>query len=273
MPVYRFWSEQLGHHFYTIDEAEKNVLIENYSQVWEFEGIVWYAYAGPHPLDKAAYAFTGGPEEAAWTLTLAAIVEGQETRISAPDVVLSPAAAQMQMTIDFHRADRLTLDKLSVQTKQIAHAVEISLPGTNVVIPLVLSVASVIQSCRRQRGPFDVDPATGMFADFLRANIRPSRATTPLFIYRGSISLAGKTTSFERTMQASRFELESFGTFESLELLPGGPPADMPRPSSGTAEQTGDLLAEGSVAGRRVQIYVIDSYVGTEGLWKGKLVD
>lgn len=44
-PVYRFWSDVLGCHFYTIDGAEKNKLINNYPDVWRYEGVVWYAYS------------------------------------------------------------------------------------------------------------------------------------------------------------------------------------------------------------------------------------
>lgn len=44
IPVYRFWSERLGHHFYTSDEAEKQKLIDTYSYTWTFEGVAWYAY-------------------------------------------------------------------------------------------------------------------------------------------------------------------------------------------------------------------------------------
>jgi len=43
-PVYRFWSESLGHHFYTIDEAEKQKLVDNFPDIWALEGIAWYAY-------------------------------------------------------------------------------------------------------------------------------------------------------------------------------------------------------------------------------------
>lgn len=43
-PVYRFWSPTGQSHFYTIDEAEKNQLIEKYPDVWTFEGIAFYAY-------------------------------------------------------------------------------------------------------------------------------------------------------------------------------------------------------------------------------------
>jgi hypothetical protein len=43
-PVHRFWSESLGHHFYTMDEAEKQYVIEHYPDVWTYEGVAWYAY-------------------------------------------------------------------------------------------------------------------------------------------------------------------------------------------------------------------------------------
>jgi len=41
--VYRFWSDALSGHFYTIDEAERDKLINQYSHVWTYEGIAWYA--------------------------------------------------------------------------------------------------------------------------------------------------------------------------------------------------------------------------------------
>ncbi len=42
-PVYRFWSESLSTHFYTISEAEKDYVIDNLPS-WEYETIAWYAY-------------------------------------------------------------------------------------------------------------------------------------------------------------------------------------------------------------------------------------
>ncbi len=43
-PVYRFWSNQVGAHYYTIDEAEKEQMIAEEADAWTFEGIAWYAY-------------------------------------------------------------------------------------------------------------------------------------------------------------------------------------------------------------------------------------
>ncbi|MBP7050357.1 MAG: hypothetical protein KBE65_05020 [Phycisphaerae bacterium] len=44
-PVYRFYSSLLSRHFYTINEDEMNFVCDNYSAVWTYEGIVWYAFA------------------------------------------------------------------------------------------------------------------------------------------------------------------------------------------------------------------------------------
>ncbi|MDM8544137.1 FG-GAP-like repeat-containing protein [Desulfococcaceae bacterium HSG9] len=43
-PVYRFYSPSLLKHLFTIDENEKEHLIANAADVWQFEGIAYYAY-------------------------------------------------------------------------------------------------------------------------------------------------------------------------------------------------------------------------------------
>jgi len=45
-PVYRFWSASLSKHFYTISEDEKQTIIDQYSYVWQLEGVAWYAHTG-----------------------------------------------------------------------------------------------------------------------------------------------------------------------------------------------------------------------------------
>ncbi|MDM8554290.1 DUF4091 domain-containing protein [Desulfococcaceae bacterium HSG7] len=44
IPVYRFYSEALKVHLFTVDENEKNHLIDTAGDVWRFEGIAYYAY-------------------------------------------------------------------------------------------------------------------------------------------------------------------------------------------------------------------------------------
>jgi hypothetical protein len=47
-PVYRFWSASLNTHFYTIEQSEKDVLVRDWPSVWQYEGIVFYAYPPEH---------------------------------------------------------------------------------------------------------------------------------------------------------------------------------------------------------------------------------
>ena len=45
LAVYRFYSELLKVHFYTMDENEKDTIIATFSEdVWRYEGIAYYAY-------------------------------------------------------------------------------------------------------------------------------------------------------------------------------------------------------------------------------------
>jgi hypothetical protein len=61
-PIYRFWSGTLNAHFYTISESEKTNLINNYSNVWTYERVAFYAYAdGSQPTGTSAvYRFWSG---------------------------------------------------------------------------------------------------------------------------------------------------------------------------------------------------------------------
>lgn len=54
-PVYRFWSDRLQKHFYTITEAEKNTLESDPKKVWKYERIAFYAY----PVNADVYCPAG----------------------------------------------------------------------------------------------------------------------------------------------------------------------------------------------------------------------
>lgn len=43
-PVYRFWSDNLSRHFYTISETERQTLVNEQSRVWTQEGVAWHAF-------------------------------------------------------------------------------------------------------------------------------------------------------------------------------------------------------------------------------------
>jgi hypothetical protein len=56
-PVYRFWSEQYKHHFYTISNAEKTYVLDNLDDVWEYEGTAYYAWAQAKEGTRPVYRF------------------------------------------------------------------------------------------------------------------------------------------------------------------------------------------------------------------------
>jgi len=95
IPVYRFWSNTLGGHSYTTDEAEKSRLT-SLPKAWSYEGIAWYARAdaqqgGVEPTAGATaveYEFSGGASEAVCTLSLKALLDGKEVTIDHPEVGL-----------------------------------------------------------------------------------------------------------------------------------------------------------------------------------------
>lgn len=271
MPVYRFWSHKYGHHFYTMNEKEKNKLIESYQGTWDYEGVAWYAYARPVQPGLAGYLFTGGRDEALYTLALKAYIDGREAEIDAPVLEFVPAATQMRMEVDF---DKLTVqvDEVRIQTERLLHSGTIRAPGTKLpAIPFSVTAQASFAAMTR-RGPFDVDPQSRVFADFTAARQSLS-GQDERFTYQGSVILAGQPVNFQRTTDALQFELEAAGVFESLGLLPDALYARMPFTFQWHRQYAKDLLAETSIDGRLVQLYVVYAYVSTQGLWKGDRIE
>lgn len=56
LPIYRFWEEGARRHFFTINEAEKDYIIENLPN-WRYEMIAWYAYPTEFPNTSPVYRF------------------------------------------------------------------------------------------------------------------------------------------------------------------------------------------------------------------------
>jgi hypothetical protein len=44
IPVYRFRSDSIRRYFYTLNEAQRDQIILDHSDVWTYEGIAWHAY-------------------------------------------------------------------------------------------------------------------------------------------------------------------------------------------------------------------------------------
>lgn len=262
VPVYRFWSSQLGHHFYTISEDEKDKLLTNYSKTWIYEGIVWYVYPRPYQLQQATYDFAAGPDAATYSMTLSAYVDGKEVPIDLPEVRLTPNVTEMQMGIDFANRSA-TLDNLEIRTQMADHSATIDAGGAH--IPFTISVQGAFEALSPQ-GPFAVDPTTGIFADFSRESLwLDVRDAT--FSYNGRVAFSNRELNINATAEAQNLELASYGSFDSLSQLPNNITAYMPQTFQWHRARTEDLLVQTEVKGYLVQLYVTSMYVGTEDLW------
>lgn len=57
-PVYRFWSQVNRSHFYTISQAERDLVIDQYDDsVWKYEGVAYLAYQGQQAGTVPVYRF------------------------------------------------------------------------------------------------------------------------------------------------------------------------------------------------------------------------
>ena len=270
-PVYRFWSADLQQHFFTIDEQEKANLMEESASLWVYEGIAWYAYERfCEPRPTSTYAFTGGADQAWYVLTLAATVDGRDVTLDGAEVELTPTTTQMQMEIDFD-GPALTLESLHIEAEAVERVGTI-LPAGGPAISFALSIDGTFDLPTR-RGPYGIDPNTGVFADFAGLPQRSSTDNAARFSYTGALTIDERTYEFDRQARATQFELEAFGKLESMGLLPDAVYARVPRTFQWHRQYVKDLLAETSVNGRLVQIYVVYAYVATEGLWQGNAVD
>ncbi len=54
VPIYRFWSSRLNHHFFTASEEEKNNVIASLSAYWTYEGVAYYAFSSRSGLNSGA---------------------------------------------------------------------------------------------------------------------------------------------------------------------------------------------------------------------------
>jgi len=270
-PVYRFWSDKLAVHFYTIDEKERDKLIEEYPDVWTLEGIAYHAYPTPYQPKEITYDFIGGAEEAWYTMILTAYIDGQEAEIDAPEIRFPARSAWMQLTTDFVNLTA-TLNGFRVQSQVIKHITTITQRGNKgLSIPLELSAEASFESLF-PRGPFVIDPNTGTFANFTDAGQTLS-AAEETYSYNGSIALGELMTQFDRTTSAVALELESSATFEFPDLLPDRVNVSMPLTFQWFGPSIKELLVETYVDGHLVQVYVTHTYVGTQGLWEGQAVD
>lgn len=267
LPVYRFWSETLGQEFFTISATDVDFVEDTYPKDWAYQAIAWYAFAAPHQPKQTAYTFTGGPEDLWYTLTLKAFVDGKEAQLDKPEIRLTPSSAEMEMKVDY--ADMVcTFNSLTVQTETTQYAGQILGKAGTQAIPFSLSLGGSFTALA-QRGPFTIDPDTGVFADFVDAG-QSLTAEQAAYTYAGSGALGTGKISFTRVSSALLFELQSFGVFEGLTSSAEYVDARVPLTFQWSRSGVKDLLFEATIGGQLVQIYVTDTYIGTQGVWEGQ---
>jgi hypothetical protein len=270
-PVHRFWSEMLGSHFYTIKEAEKDKLINQYADVWQYEGIAWYAYeaADTSPAEPNAvivYELSGDSQAARCSLTLKAYLDGKEVKIDNPDVNYATDQAFMRMTVDSD-ALQATLNEFLLETKVLEHKATIGGDDANSPqIPIVLST-SVLFWGRAARGPFGIDSETLAFPT---TGAGSWAGNSESFTVGGSATVDGAKLDVGLVQEATGFATGTPGTFDTSAV-----PEQISARLDGTFQwscKQEDLLLETTVKGQTLKLYVVSTQMQTAGGWQGKEV-
>ncbi|MCL5281068.1 MAG: hypothetical protein M1376_14305 [Planctomycetes bacterium] len=267
--VYRFWSETLGGHFYTIREAEKDKLINQYADTWAFEGVAWYAYAtlGPEPVDPnaAVYEFRGGVLETACKLTLKAFIDGKEAKIDKPEVTYTPDSSLLTMTVNLPGLTT-TLNEFLVETAFLQQEVKIGGDGDGTAeIPIVLS-SNVLFAGRMARGPFGIDPNTLTFPTTASGALPGNNES---FTIGGSVTVDGSKLDVGLVARATQFATGGPGVFDTS-LLPDVLAAHLDGTFQWSCRDQQNLLLETTVKGSVLQIYVSSAEIQTTGVWQGR---
>jgi hypothetical protein len=267
VPLYRFWSPQLGYHYYTLQESERDRLIREYPDVWIYERVAWYVYPTVQQIKTATFDFAGAADQARYTVTLRAYVDGKEATIDLPELDLRASTAHMRMNADFAQLTA-TLLEFDIRSDRVSHNAVIKVGSLQ--IPFSVAAQGTFTSTT-SRGPFTIDAATNTFADFFESpQILESRGDS--FTFDGMVQFGERALTFSHTANAIDFELSAQGTFESLDLLPGAIHARMPRTFQWRRPDQKELLVETFVDGRRVELHIASMYAATQGLWVGTAV-
>ncbi len=86
VPVYRFWSPVFAHHFFTINETEKNNIISGLSAYWTYEGIAYYAF---ETMSRNRLAGLSVPE-AAGDLSEKTVTAAESSRLTQRPIMVYP---------------------------------------------------------------------------------------------------------------------------------------------------------------------------------------
>jgi hypothetical protein len=286
-PVYRFWSDVLAGHFYTIDEAERDNLLDQYQAVWTYEGIAWYAYETPvgtlppvnesaqeepapeEPVEEpmtpnpVAYDFTSGSDGVSYLVQLQAYLDDQPARLSAAEMAFVPQLARMGMVVDLGSLTA-TMNDCHVESQPLEFVATIS-NDAGMEVPFVLQVNAFLDAAVT-RGPYDIDSNSLSFPVETASGLPAADDTVSL---AGTVTLDGRKLGFSLTAGVTRFDAEGRAQLDTT-LLPGRLDAQMPQVFRWSRQGQEDLLFETTVKDRVVRLAVTSVRVETGGLWHGK---
>jgi len=271
-PVYRFWSDAIGGHFYTISESEKDKLIDEYGNAWIFEGVVWYALAelengddGSRGEGSNVYEFINAADAVAFTLELTATIDGKPVGLDTTELTFTGAAGNMQMDVDL---DALTtqLNALSVETEML----DVSATAGDRVsgqgqYEFGLAIVGAFDSAVA-RGPYAIDSRSLAFgADGQAGTVGDGE----MFTITGSAIIDGEKSSINLTLDPTDFELDGSGTFAQSNSA-GVLDVSMDGPFKWSRRGSEDLLFERTAKGATLRVYVTAVELQTTGAWSGK---
>lgn len=271
-PVYRFWSDRLGGHFYTIDEAERELYRAN-TATWAFEGIVWYAFDTPYisdepqtpstPESSVAYEFTGADDAVSYVVQLSALVDGQEAQLHNPTIVFVAALGRMRMAVDL---DAMTVEmaEFQVETEFVEHVATVTHPAAGMMeLPVALSLNGFFDALT-PRGPYPVE-SRGL--SFSAAGVVEAAADETFRIVGAAAMDEGKF-DINLTLDALEFELDGTGVIDDSGY-PDRLDVTMDGPFRWSRRGQDRLLAT-TIKGHTFELYVTSVQVRPTGLWHGK---
>jgi hypothetical protein len=273
-PVYRFWMTAINGHYFTIDEAEKDLLsAEGPGTI--FEGPVWYAYdtlpaKEEEPVVTShTYSFMADADAAVYQVTLKAVVDGEEVRLDNPTVLFKPALGHMVADVDL---DALTfkLNSLFLESEFLQHsATATQSSGTTTLShAFALSVYGFFNTAT-PRGPYAIDP--GKLA-FPQNQAAAQSGSGEDFVIAGAVSIDGAKADINSTLEATGLAMQGVAVLDTTNS-PSALVMTMNGPFQWSRQGHESLLADMTVREHRIQLYVTSLMVQTTGVWTGKLAD
>jgi hypothetical protein len=272
-PVHRFWSDQLGGHFFTIDEDERRQFIDTLADLWLYEQVAWYAFdltgTGPTPDTPgtaAVYEFTGERDSASYGLELKAYLDGEEAQLDMTSVEFTPATGRMQMTVDLNGLTA-ELAEFHVESEFLQHDGTATEASGKIALPFSMYLYAFFDSSA-PRGPYGIDSRTLAFpTSGGQGNVAEGEVLT----IAGSVVVEGTKFDVDLALSPTDFALDGVATFDNSDDS-GRLDVIMEGPFHWTRSRQEDLLLEASVRGHVLQLYVTSAQLRSTGTWLGKRV-